>query len=383
MQHDLMLTGGHVIDPSQGLDGPANVAFRNGKVSAIGPKLDPKSAKVTRSARGLTVVPGILDLHTHVYWGGTALGIDADALARKSGTTTSIDAGSTGAANFHGFRKHVIEPSETRILAYLNISYPGIFAFGHVVNFGEAQIPELLNVQECVRVGRAHRDLIVGVKVRLGLETSKMMGLWPLELAIEAAEQLGLPVMAHVGSPPPRFIDLVARLRPGDVLTHCCRPLMNHALDTKHRVIPMAAEARKRGVVFDLGHGAGSFSFETAKAMLKAGFPPDVISSDVHIRSINGPAFDNLVTMSKMLCLGMKLKDIVRAVSEAPARAIRRPRLGALKVGSPGDATLLKAVKGKFEYIDVTGATLQGGWRLAQRGVVLGGRWWHDGEARA
>lgn len=380
MQHDLMIVDGHVIDTAHGIDGPADVAFAGGKVSAIGPGLDRKSAKDVRSARGKLVLPGIIDLHTHVYWGGTACGIDADKLGRNSGTTTSIDAGTAGAGNFLGFRKHVIEKSEVRILAYLNISFAGIFGLGRVTAYGEAQIPELMNIEECVRVAKEHPDLIVGVKVRIGYNTSGSLGIGALDLAREAAELLGLPMMAHVGPPPPRFVDILERLRPGDVLTHCCRPTLSHALDTKGRVLPIAEEARRMGVIFDVGHGAGAFSFETAQAMLKAGFPPDVISPDVHIRSVDGPAISTLHTMSKMLCLGMPLKDVVRAATEAPAKAVRRSDLGNLKVGAPGDAVLIELQEGSFDYLDTVGMTLAGKKRLGLRGTVLGGRWWHDGE---
>jgi dihydroorotase len=380
MAHDLILTDGHVIDPAQGIDGPAAVAFMDGKVSAVGKDLDPKSAKAVKSVKGLTVIPGIVDLHTHVYWGGTSLGVDPDDLARASGTTTSIDAGSAGAGNFHGFRAHVIERVQSRVLAYLNISFAGIFGVSAKVKYGEAQVPELLNVGECVRVAREHPDLIVGVKVRIGLNTSGTMGLGALDLCRGAADLLDMPMMTHMGPAPPRFADVIDRLRPGDVLTHCCRPTMNHALDAKGRVLPMAEAARKRGVVFDLGHGAGSFSFDTALAMLKAGFPPDVISSDVHVNSIGGPAYNNLVTMSKMLSLGMSLKDVVKASTETPARAVRRPELGTLKAGSPGDAVVLELQEGEFDYADVVGKTLKGRYRLGLRGIVLGGRWWHNGE---
>ncbi len=274
------------------------------------------------------------------------------------------------------------EKSETRILAYLNISYPGIFGLGPVTAYGEAQIPELMNIEECVRVAREHPDLIIGVKVRIGYNTSGSLGIGALDLAREAAQLLGLPMMAHVGPPPPRFVDILERLRPGDVLTHCCRPTLSHALDTKGRVLPIAEEARKMGVIFDVGHGAGAFSFETAAAMLKAGFPPDVISSDVHIRSINGPAYSALHTMSKMLCLGMPMLDVVKAATEAPALAVRRPGLGNLKPGAPGDAVLIETQEGTFDYLDTVGVTLTGKKRLALRGTVLGGNWWHDGEPR-
>ena len=315
--------------------------------------------------------------HAHVYWGGTALGVEPDALARRAGTTTWLDVGSAGAGNFAGFRRHVIERSETRVLAYLHVSFAGIFGFSREVMVGESSDLRLLEPAACARVAREHPDLVRGIKVRIGANTSGAHGLAPLHLALEAAEEAGLPVMCHIDRPPPRYEEVLAILRPGDVLTHCFRPFPNAPVRADGRVREDCHQARERGVAFDVGHGMGSFSFRVAEAMLAGGFPPDVISSDVHALCVDGPAFDNLVTMSKLLCLGMSLPEVVRAASATPARLLGRPDLADLAPGSTGDATVLEVEEGEFAYQDATGATMTGRRRLALRAVVLGGRLWH------
>ena len=373
---DLVLRGGRVIDPACGRDEIADVAFGDGKVSGFGRDLRAGGAEII-DARGLLVVPGMIDLHTHVYWGGTSLGVDASEVARRSGTTTFVDAGSAGPGNFPGFRRHVIEASPLRIIPFLNVSFPGIFAFSAGVMVGECADLRLLDPRECVRVVKANRDLVAGVKVRVGRNAGGASGAAPLDMALEVAEETGLPVMAHLDHPPPSRLEVLSRLRRGDILTHCFRPFPNAPVEAGGRIREEVLEARRRGVIFDIGHGSGSFGFRTAEAMLAAGFLPDAISSDVHTLSINGPAFDQLVTMSKFLCLGMELVDVIRASTAAPAAALGRTNIGRLEIGAAGDATLLEMAEGEFDYRDVLGETRKGQWRLNVRGLVVGGRWWH------
>jgi len=373
---DLILRGGRVIDPAGGRDELADVAFGGGKVSGIGCDLPGSGAEIV-DARGLLVVPGLIDLHTHVYWGGTSLGVDAAEVARQSGTTTFVDAGSAGPGNFHGFRRHVIEPSPLRIIPFLNVSFPGIFAFSTSVMVGECTDLRLLDPRECVRVIKANRDLVAGVKVRVGRNAGGASGAAPLDMALEVAHETGLPVMAHLDHPPPSRPEVLSRLRRGDILTHCFRPFPNAPVGGDGQIREEVHEARRRGVIFDIGHGGGSFGFRTAEAMLAAGFLPDVISSDVHTLSINGSAFDQLVTMSKFLCLGMNLVDVIRAGTTAPAAVLGRADIGRLEIGAAGDATLLELAEGEFDYRDVLGETRSGRWRLKARGLVVAGRWWH------
>ena len=373
---DLILKGGRLIDPASARDEPADIAFGDGKVVGIGRDLAGDDAEII-DARGLLVVPGLIDLHTHVYWGGTSLGVDAVEVAWRSGTTTFVDAGSAGPGNFHGFRHHVIEPSPLRIIPFLNISFPGIFAFGPSVMVGECADLRLLDARECVRVINANRELIVGVKVRVGRNAGGASGVAPLDIALEVAEETGLLVMAHLDNPPPSRLEVLSRLRRGDILTHCFRPFPNAPVEGNGQIREEVHEARRRGVVFDIGHGSGSFGFRTAEAMLAAGFLPDVISSDVHSLSINGPAFNQLVTMSKFVCLGMGLVEVVRASTNAPAVALGRTDIGRLAIGAVGDATVLELAEGEFEYRDALGEVRSGRWQLKARGLVVAARWWH------
>jgi dihydroorotase len=202
----------------------------------------------------------------------------------------------------------------------------------------------------------------------------------PLEIALEVAEQVGMPLMAHIDHPPPSYEEVLARLRPGDVLTHAFRPFPNTPATAQGTVKKAVLEARERGVLFDIGHGKGSFAFKTARAMLANGFYPDTISSDVHALCIDGPAFDQVTTMSKFLCMGMPLSDVIAASTVNAAMALRRPELGSLKPGSVGDATIIAIKQGPFDYFDVVGEHLIGDRKIASEGVVIGGRWWHSSE---
>jgi dihydroorotase len=271
----------------------------------------------------------------------------------------------------------VIEPSQVRILAYLHVSHAGIYGYSHRVMVGESEEIRLMNPIDAVQVAEANRDLIVGIKVRVGRNSSGTSGIVPLEIALEVAEEVGMPLMAHIDHPPPSYEEVVARLRPGDVLTHAFRPFPNSPATAQGTVKKVVLEARERGVLFDIGHGKGSFAFKTARAMLANGFSPDTISSDVHILCINGPAFDQVTTMSKFLCMGMPLPDVVKASTVNAAMALRRPELGSLKPGSVGDATLITVREGQFDYVDVVGEHLTGDRKIVSEGVVIGGRWWH------
>ncbi len=374
---DLILRGARVIDASQNIDRVADLRFHAGRVAAIGERLEADAETEVRDVSGSIVCPGLIDLHTHVYWGGTSIGVDAVALARSSATATFVDAGTAGPGNFAGFRKHVIEPAlPVRILPLLNLSFAGIFAFSNSVMVGECEDLRMLDLNECVRVARENADLIVGIKVRVGRGASGRSGIAPLDMALEVAEALGLPLMAHLDHPPPSRLEVMSRLRPGDILTHCFRPFPNAPSQPGGGVRPEVMAARERGVIFDIGHGAGSCGFATSRAMLAAGFQPDVISSDVHVLSINGPAFDLLHTLGKFHALGMTLNEVLRCATLNAARAIRRPELGTLKVGAPGEASIFDVVREVTEYRDVVGEVIKGEHRFVARGLVLNGQWW-------
>src|SRR6516225_7360715 len=381
MTYDLILRGGRLIDPSQKLDAVTDVAFSGGKVAQIGPALKADAETDVRDLSGFIVAPGLIDLHTHVYWGGTSLGIDAEDFCRRSGVTTAVDAGSAGPGNFAGFRKHLIERSQVRILAYLHISFAGIYAFSPRVMVGESEEIRLMAPIDATEVANANRDLIVGIKVRVGARASGRSGTVPLDIALQVADEVGMPVMAHIDDPPPTYEEVLARLRPGDILTHAFRPYPNAPVTVQGTVKQAVNEARRRGVLFDLGHGKGSFAFKTARAMLANGFFPDTISSDVHTLCINGPAFDQVMTMSQFLCLGMPLANVIAESTANAAFALQRPELGSFKPGSAGDATILSIKDGRFDYVDVVGEHLAGDRRIRSEGVVIAGRWWHPRHA--
>jgi dihydroorotase len=372
MNYELILKGGRVLDPSQDTDMIADVAFAGGKVAAIAADLTSAGAEV-HDVSGKIVSPGFIDLHTHVYWGGTSLGVDADAIALRSGVTTFVDAGSAGPGNYRGFLKHVIEPSRVRILAYLHVSFAGIFAFSRRIMVGESGDMRLISPVDAVDVARTNRDTIIGIKVRVGRFASGDSGIAPLDIALQVAEETGLPLMVHIDEPPPTYEDVIARLRPGDVLTHCFRPFPNSPVYADGRPRDAVFAARERGVLFDIGHGMGSFSFEVARKMLAAGFAPDTISSDVHDLNLAGPVFDLATTLSKFLALGMPLADVMRATTLAPATAIGRPDLGTLQPGLVGDATIFSLEPGQHELTDSIGSKMVAAEHIAISAAVLGG----------
>jgi dihydroorotase len=381
MAYDLVLTGGRVIDPSQSIDRVTDVAFKDGKVAMVGDGLA-KDAKEVTSVAGKIVTPGLIDLHTHVYWGGTSLGVDPVILG-KGGCTTVVDTGSAGPGNYPGFLEHVIKPSPVRIIAYLNVSFAGIYGFSKRIMVGESGDLRLMAPLDTVEVAEAHRDTLAGIKVRVGFHASGNSGLVPLDIARQVAEQVNMPMMVHIDTPPPTLPDVLARLRKGDILTHCFRPFPNSPASSSGGVIPEVLEARERGVIFDIGHGMGSFSFATARTMLKNGFMPDCISSDVHALCIEGPAYDLLTTMSKFIELGMPLVEVIRSATQNAAAALNRPDLGTFKRGSAGDATVIDWRKGSFDYVDSTGETMTGSSRLLASHVIINGALWHTSEDQA
>ena len=376
---DLALTGGHLIDPHTARTGRYDIGFSGKSVMRVERQLNPDNARTVIDVGGKYVVPGLIDLHTHVYHGGTSLGVHPDRLARRAGVTTFVDAGSAGAGNFPGFHQHVIERSRARILAFLNISFAGIFGFD--INVGECVDLALLEPDKALQRAMEFGDRIIGIKVRVGQNTSGVNGVSPLEIAKRVSDKLAKPLMTHIDKPPPSIDAVLRRLGPGDILTHCFRPFPNQPLTGAGSTRKEVRMARERGVVFDTGHGKGSFGFETATRMLENGFQPDVISSDVHSSSINGPAFDLLHVMSKFIALGMDLEKVIEKATIAPARAIDRTDLGHLDIGAKADATIIRLEKGRFEYFDVVGERITSDSRLVCDGLLIDGKFWGIDEA--
>lgn len=370
----LVLSGGRVIDPANGIDRVGDLLVSNDAI--VGLEVPAPDGARSIDCTGCIVTPGLIDLHVHAYWGGTSLGVDPDEYADKSACTTLVDAGSAGPGNFAGFRKHVIDRSRTRILAYLHVSFAGIYGFGGRIMVGESHDMRLMAAREAAMVVKEHSDPIVGIKVRLGAHASGPSGIAPLDVAQDVADRTGLPLMVHIDEPPPSYSEVVSRLRKGDVLTHCFRPYPNAPCHGDGRVRDAVLAARDRGVIFDIAHGMGSFSWDTARHMEAAGFRPDVISSDVHKFCIDGPAHDNLNVMTKFLALGWSMPEVIAAASIAPAKAIGRDDLGHLGKSAPAEASVIRLDPATVALEDVEGEVVMHDGLLKPVGTVSGGNWY-------
>ena len=349
--YDLLLRGGHVIDPDSGFSGPADIAVAGGAISAVGSQIS-GTARETVDVRGSYVVPGLVDFHVHVYWGSTVWGLEADKIGAAGGTTSFLDTGSAGAITLPGFRRYVIDPARTTVRALVNICTAGL-----VTNLGELRDPRYLDVEGTVRAIEANRDIALGVKIRYSdvIVGEGDQARTALLAALEAAERSGTWLMVHIGRTPEPIADVLQLLRPGDVVTHSYTPLAGGVIDDRSLCVsPAAIEARAAGVQFDIGHGKSSFGWATAEAALAQGFVPDFISSDLHRGCVNGPAFDLPSVMTKFLMLGMPIEEIVMRCTSMPARKMGLDA-GTLRVGSPADIAVLAIGEEPVSFVDCTG----------------------------
>ena len=363
-KYDLLLRGGHLIDPRNGIDAVRDVAIAGGKVAAVAPRIDPADAFKTIDVSGLYVAPGLVDIHVHVFAGtgekGSYAGDNSvypDGFTLRAGVTTVADAGCAGWRNFEEFKARVIDRAKTRVLAFLNI-------VGNGMRGGpwEQDLADMAAVPAGV-MAKKYPGLIVGIKTAhyAGPEWT------PVEHAVEAGTIADVPVMVDFGASKPErpLAELVTRkLRPGDIYTHVYSGLRGE-LDPSGRVNPGLFEGRKRGVVFDVGHGGGSFAWRVAVPAIKEGFLPDSISTDLHIGSMNAGMKDMLNVMSKFLALGMSLDDVVARSTWNPAREIKQDGLGHLSVGAGADVAVLRLENGRFGFVDSFGARQRGTQRLA------------------
>jgi len=372
--YDLLLAGGVLIDPAQAIHARRDVAFANGRVAAVAERIDPIQAREVVNCTGHMVVPGLIDLHVHVFPGVSHLGIEPDPHCIARGVTTAVDAGSTGADTFPGFRKYVIEASATRLFATLNISSQGMLSPA----VGELDDIRFASVLRALQTIQANRDLILGVKVRLTKHSivSEAAGIRPLHLAREAADAAGLPIMVH---PQDAWVDslddILAVMRKGDIMTHCFHAMPCGIFDENLRIRPAVWDAVERGVVFDLGHGAGSFNWGVAETALTQGFLPQTISSDLHHYNVNGPVYDLVTTVSKFLYLGLSLDEALTRVTAVPAQVMgMADAIGTLKVGAWGDAVVLNVEEGGFPLVDSAGVVRTGRQMLAPKVVIRQGQ---------
>lgn len=374
---DLLIKNGHVVDPGNGIDSVMDVAVSGAKIARVAVNIDPASARRVVDATGLHVVPGLIDIHAHIFFGtekdaylsNADTAVQPDSHSFRSGQTTLVDAGGAGWRNFLQFKEQVIDRARTRVLSFINIVGSGMKGGPVEQNLGD------MDARLTAMRIKQHPGVIVGIKVAHygGAEWD------PVTRAVEAGRETSVPVMVDFGvhTPPQSLEDLLLKhLRPGDILTHTYAHVDGRIpiVDESGKVRPYVWEARKRGVIFDAGHGGGSFLFRQAVPALKQGFAPDVISTDLHTGSMNTGMKDILNTMSKFLNMGMTLQDVIKANTAKAADVIKRPDLGRLSVGGEADIAVLNLRRGTFGFIDVSGGKLVGDRKLECELTVKGGQ---------
>lgn len=380
--YSLVIKNGHVIDPKNNIDGVLDIAINDGKIIQVAKNIDARQAVQIVNAKGFYVTPGLIDIHTHnfvgtnldqAYMNGPS-GVIPDGFTFRSGVTTVVDAGSSGWRTFPEFKKNIIDRSQTRVLAFLNIVGEGMRGGAYEQNVADMD-PKLTAI-----VAMANRKDIVGIKLAHyeGYE-------WiAADRAAEAGKKADIPVMIDFGgSFPPLSIEelFFKHLRPGDIFTHCFAQLNSREsiVDSiTKQVKPFVFEAQKKGIVFDVGYGGISFSFSQAIPAIRNGFYPNSISTDLHTGSMNNAMKDQLNVMSKFLVMGMNLVNVIRAATWNPARQIKREELGNLSVGAVADITILNLRGGKFGYFDYTGYKIEGNKKLECEMTIKGGKIVYD-----
>ena len=383
-RYDLILKGGHVIDPKNGVDSVADVAIRGSQVAAVQPNLPAGSAAKVIDATGLYITPGLVDIHVHVFYGNKH-GVHADGdycvqpdvVSFRSGVTTMVDAGTSGWRDFEEFRRRVFDHARTRVLAMINIVGVGMLGEDDEVDQNTFD----MDPKATAAMARKHSDVVVLIKTA----HFRQPNFTAVERAVEAGNLANLPVMVDFGYflPQRPYQEMVLdKLRPGDISTHFYRwpaPL----LDKNEKLLPYLEVARKRGVKFDVGHGGGSFHFPNAEPVIHQGFWPDSISTDMHAASANGAMVDMLNVMSKIMALGVPLKEVIRESTTNPASEIRRPQLGHIAVGAEADIAVLRLEHGKFGFVDCKGGRIEGDQRLGCEMTLRAGKIVYDLNGRA
>jgi dihydroorotase len=381
-----------------------DVAVNAGRIAAIEPDIPADSAFEVIEAGGLMITPGLVDMHAHVFSGVGYFSIDPEPIASQSGVTTWVDAGSVGAATLAGFRKYVADVSCLTIRAFVNIAYTGLVSQNY-----ELSVDELCNVDLLKRVVNRNRDLVVGIKLRAGM-SGGAVGLIPYERTRKAADELELPIMVHISTAPPDLPTVLRFLKRGDIITHAFTGQNMRLIDEKGKILPEAKRAIENGIVLDLGHGAGSLSFDTAEAMFAQGYWPNVVSTDLHWMSIYGsglilddpgrglvltgtqstddagsvmvriregstPTFNLLTCIDKMLCLGMPFAEVIQRTTARPAEILRLSgEVGTLKPGARADIAALTVDKADIELRDIHGQVRHGTQSVHNHWTLLGGR---------
>lgn len=372
--YDLLVTGARVIDPSQNLDSIMDIGIRNGRIVDIQKNLPRDKAAQQINASGKIVTPGLVDLHAHTYPQASAIGLPADELAPFTATTTYVSAGDAGGNNFSAFKHYIQAQARSRMFAFVHISSIGLTGFP----VGEMKNIEYANIDLAARVVNENPDIVLGVKVRETLDVVGENGIEPLRRARMAAERSGIKgarVMCHIGNAPGDLGALLDLLRPGDILTHAYSGAGNNTVQNG-KLISAALEAKKRGVIIDVGHGGGSFDFTIAEPAIQQGLIPDTISSDIHAYSGNSPSVPYLPNvMSKFLTLGFSLNQVIAMTTNRPGVIINRdPLLGTLKINAAADISIFDLVEKPVEWLDTRGNKRPGMYSLVPVQTIRAGR---------
>jgi len=377
---DLVVKGGEVLDTSQSLKAKRDIGIRWGTIQAVEAEIPTERALRTIDAAGKLVIPGLVDLHCHVYPYGSAIGIPADELVQFQGTTTVVSAGDAGVNNLAALRRFIVAQTRARMYAFLHIANNGLSAFpvAELYNIDNAQ------VEACAMALAENPDFLLGVKVRMSENIIFRHGIEPLRRGIKACEMCGWParMMVHIGGVETKELmsEILDLLRPGDVLTHCYSGLPNMSgvftnIVQDGRLLPAALAAKQRGVVFDVAHGGGSFDFTVAEVAIPGGCGPDTISSDIHVSSGNTPGMPFLPNvMSKFMAIGFSLEQVVVMATTAPAKIINRAqKIGTLQLGAPGDVAIMDLVEGPVTFVDTRGNKRDGKLLLKPVQTVING----------
>ena len=361
-KYDLLLSGGRVFDSVSATFMDADIAITGNAIQSIAARIAASSAKQVIGMRGKLVTPGLIDLHTHLGFELHTKVIQPNDVCPPAGVTTAVDMGSTGAFTFPWYRDQVINTAKVRLFEFINIASLGTISIHtpyYIENYGR-----YVDVADTIRTIKENREYIRGIKVFMA---GTMVGEWALSslrAARRVSEATGVPVAVHISDSPPALYEILALLAPSDVVTHCFTSHDQGILDPQGKLWPQVVAARERGVLFDLGHGAGSFAYKIARQALAQGFIPDTLSTDIYYANINGPVYDLPTTLSKLLNLGVPLERVLQAATRNPAQVIRRPDLGVLKVDGPADVAVLDLQEGEFTFKDVLKESLTGKWNL-------------------
>jgi dihydroorotase len=372
--YDLLIKGGHVIDPAQQIDAVMDVAISFEKIARLAPNIPEGVARQVIRAEGKIVTPGLIDIHCHVFPYVGPYGIQADPYCVHRGVTTVVDAGTSGSLTFPAFRRYNIESAITRIRSLLHVVSIGMVA-GSTPDMGELQDLRYCAPKLAVECANQNRDVIVGFKVRCSKGYTGPNDLEGTKRARRASDEAGLPFMMHIGGSYSPLPELLAQMKKGDVVTHCFNWHPNGILDANGKLLPAVVEARQRGVRFDVGHGEGSFSFDTAARCMDQGFPPDTISSDLYMADVHGPVYDLPTTISKFLLLGMPLPDVIRRTTLNATETFGfQEEIGTLKLGAEADVGIFEMREGNFTFTDSARNVRQGHQMLMPVVTIRGGK---------